>query len=156
MATIRSATPEDVPRLALLNSQIQNWHVRIYPKYFNAVTDPAAFEPFWADMVTSSNHVVLLADTDDEIVGYALVERQSREQNTFMRPANRIYLHHIHVGQQMRRSGIGRALMVEIEKLAGAETEIALDTWQLNTAAHEFFQAHGFEVQRLLLNKQLT
>jgi ribosomal protein S18 acetylase RimI-like enzyme len=111
-------------------------------------------EPFWLDMVASPKHIVLLADTGDRVAGYALVERQSREQNMFMKPFNRFYLHQIHVEQQVRRSGIGRALMVGIEELAGTETEIALDTWQLNTEAHAFFQAHGFMVQRLLLNRR--
>lgn len=153
---VRFAGAPDVPNLAQLNTQVQGWHANVYPEYFNTPVGPSVFEPFWRDMIASPVHDVLLAEQSTKTVGYALVEHQTREKTAFMRPINRLYLHHIHVDEQNRRAGVGRALMEKIEYLAGGATGIGLDTWQLNIAAQAFFRASGFETQRLLMNKKLA
>ena len=66
-------------------------------------------------------------------------------------------MHHLSVGQNARRVGVGSALLGRVQSAAWAAglKNIALDAWAANAAALRFFEAKGFFAFNLVLDKDL-
>jgi GNAT superfamily N-acetyltransferase len=83
----------------------------------------------------------LVADVGAEVVGYALVCR-GYEAHTAKR---RLWLSDLYVRADARRTGVGRALMVEVARLAIAQDCEAVywDLWRLNRVGKDFYESLG-------------
>ena len=99
---------------------------------------------------------MLLATSGDETVAYLWYEIQRLDSNLFMRPIDRLFVHHIFVHPQFRRQGVAKLLFehVHAAALSGGHNEIARDTWAANDDAQDFFASQGFEVYRLFFRKK--
>jgi ribosomal protein S18 acetylase RimI-like enzyme len=116
------------------------------------------FEPFFSECLQNANHYVGLAEIGGRAVGYVWFEFQERPQTAFMRPVRRIYVQHIAVHEDARRSGVASALMRALEDAARAKSvnRIVLDVWVANEDAQEFFRAKGFAPFNFVLEKNLA
>lgn len=83
----------------------------------------------------------LVAEFDGRLVGYAMVCR-GYEAHTAER---RLWLSDLYVRKDARRAGAGRALMIEIARLAIAQGCAAVywDLWRLNRLAKTFYENLG-------------
>ena len=83
----------------------------------------------------------LVAEVGAEVVGYALVCR-GYEAHTAKR---RLWLSDLYVRAAARRTGVARALMVEVARLAIAQNCEAVhwDLWRLNRAGKAFYESLG-------------
>jgi GNAT superfamily N-acetyltransferase len=83
----------------------------------------------------------LVAEVNAQVVGYALVCR-AYEAHTAKR---RLWLSDLYVRAAARRTGVARALMVEVAQLAiahGCEA-VYCDLWRLNRAGKAFYESLG-------------
>lgn len=150
--TPRRATPKDAPALARLNAHVQGWHAARYPDVFYAAPDPAALAEWFAARLAEPATTAFLVD--DPPLGYALCQKQTREASVFSPAVCRLLVEQIAVSPEARRMGHGRSLLSAARQLAleiGA-SEILLDTWEANHAAHAFFRATGFAPRRMLFH----
>jgi GNAT superfamily N-acetyltransferase len=83
----------------------------------------------------------LVAEVDGRLIGYAMVCR-GYEAHMAKR---RLWLSDLYVRTDSRRTGAGRALMVEIALLAIAQRCEAVywDLWRLNRVGNAFYQSLG-------------
>jgi ribosomal protein S18 acetylase RimI-like enzyme len=156
--TIRNAVDADLNALIRLSAQVQRQHAQVYPADFKSLTDEGEVRDFFASAMRQPDHTILLVQVDGADVGYAWFEIQDRPQTPFKWPRKRVFLHHICVDPGHRRSGVGSALInqVEVRALAGGIGEFTLDMWSLNDAALAFFKSCGLETYRLFLRKQIV
>jgi ribosomal protein S18 acetylase RimI-like enzyme len=155
--TVRSATESDLDAAVALNMVVQDLHVALYPRDFNAVVDPAGAATWFAARLSEPNNVIAIAELDATPVGYVWFERQTRPETLFAPSRRRIYLHHLSVGPKARRRGVATALLHFVEQFAIAEgmTDIVLDTWAANADAQAFFTARGFAPRQMVFQKAL-
>jgi shikimate dehydrogenase len=146
----RRATAEDAGTLARLNGHVQSWHARHYPEAFHPAPDPAALADWFRDRLADPATTAFLIG--EPAMGYALCQLQTREASVFSPAVRRLLIDHVAVAPEVRRQGLGRALLAAARGL-GRELgvdEVLLDTWEANTEAHAFFRAAGFLPRRML------
>ncbi|MFE3756806.1 GNAT family N-acetyltransferase [Nocardia tengchongensis] len=152
---IRPARPPDIDVLAELGMTIHQLHVDGRPDVFREV-DRSALREFFQSQIRDGMHV-LIASIEQEPVGYLLAEHRRRQADAFRHELSILYIHHLAVSPAARRKGIGTKL---IDAAASTARELnasglRLDSWQFNTAAHEFFRAHGFSPMNVVFERDL-
>ncbi len=139
---VRKAVPEDAEQIAALNTDVQTLHREAEPWFFKSgAPDP---EMFRSAMQKEQIHI-FIATIDAEPVGYVFAELRAYPETPLTHPYKAVHVHHISVRSAFRRSGVGQALMAEIEATAKTlnADRISADTWAFNTPAREFFESHG-------------
>jgi ribosomal protein S18 acetylase RimI-like enzyme len=154
---IRPASDRDTSAIALLNEEVQQLHAEIAPTVFRTGMSHREVSAFFADKLSAAGHNLRLAERDGIAVGYIWFEVQNRPETLFHFARKRFYIHHLSVRRSAHRTGVGSALLgaVQTEALAAGITNIALDTWALNSPALRFFESHGFSPFNLVLGKCL-
>jgi ribosomal protein S18 acetylase RimI-like enzyme len=69
-----------------------------------------------------------------------------------------MYIQQIGVRKNVRRQGVGRALIAFIEgrAVASAVTGLQLDYWAFNTRAQSFFESCGFSPSQVMMRRTLS
>jgi GNAT superfamily N-acetyltransferase len=149
---IRSAAAADIPSLVRLNAQVQAQHAAAYPELFSPPSDADArahFERVLAD----TEYRVRVAVRAGAYVGHTVARSERRGPNAFRRAYEVLLLHEICVDSRQRRSGVGAALMSDLQSHAAdlGLGMVLLDTWAFNIDAHRFFESQGFSPQRIVM-----
>lgn len=149
-AGVRRANVEDAGVVAGLNSHVQGWHAAHYPAVFHATPDRDALTAHFARRLAETDVTCLLAG--DPAQGYVLCVLQVRPPSVFSPGIRRLLVDHVAVAPEVRRQGVGSALLACARGLARDLEceEILVDTWEANHAAQAFFGASGFAVRRML------
>ncbi|HKU38764.1 MAG TPA: GNAT family N-acetyltransferase [Polyangiales bacterium] len=151
---VRSAAATDLPSLLQLNALVQAQHATAYPELFLAPSDTdlrAHFERVLSDR----EYRVRVAARTGVCVGYTVSRIERRPANAFRRAYEALFLHEICVATSCRGTGIGTALMHDLEAAASGVGMLILDTWAFNLEAQRFFERRGFSPQRTTLWRRL-
>lgn len=143
--TVRNAVLEDCHRILPLQEQISKLHFLGRPDLFkNEVrTYPEEMFQKWLD---SPTHVLLIAEIDGEIAGYAISwVIQYRDHPTY-RDFDSFYIDDVCVLEKFRKRGIGRAMMARcIEEARNRKCmNVDLNVWSFNKDAFAFYESCGF------------
>ncbi len=122
---ILDLSPEDAACLVPLNLQVQAIHAAKDPERYVADPDPDEVAIFLQRWLETPGMHALVAGSRADPIGYTIFEIESRAGNIF-RKADRIgMLHHLGVDANVRRQGIGSALIRAVKArvhAAGADT----------------------------------
>jgi ribonuclease HI len=141
----RKATKVDYPALLAILAEIEKQHVDAVPRVFRHLSRRErinGFDSIFAD----PDSVLLLAETDGEVLGYIHMALKEIENSMVLRPRRYIKIHDLAVGKKHHRSGAGSALMQAVERWAkeeGVDT-IELNVWEFNIGALAFYQELGY------------
>ncbi len=144
-ALIRGATADDVKQAAALGAQIVRLHHETNPKrffWFDQVEE--GYAAWLTQEIQRRDAVVLVAELDGQIVGYAYGAIEARDWSILVDRHGGF--HDLCVAAHVRRQGIGRQLAVEmIQRLEalGAERILARAMVQ-NEAAQRLVTELGF------------
>lgn len=131
---IRKATPEDTPTILHLITQLA-----IYEKLENEVI--TTVEELKTNIFEKNYAEVLIAEENDKPIGFALYFHNF---STFVGKPG-IYLEDLFVEPEMRGKGYGKALLVELAKIA-KERNCGRLEWSVldwNTPSIEFYKSLG-------------
>jgi ribosomal protein S18 acetylase RimI-like enzyme len=122
-ALIRSATPADLSRAAALGAQIVRLHHDTNPRRFFWFDEVEAGYASWlATEIQRERAVVLVAELDGQVVGFAYGAIQQRDWSILVDRHG--VFHDLCVAEHVRRQGIGRQLALEmIRRLEGLGAE---------------------------------
>ncbi len=145
---IRLATQQDYLGFARVACEVHEHHVAAAPDVFRSVDTPVPQEDF-AQLVAGEDSDVIIAEINEEIVGYAvlLLRRATREM---LVPRAFGWLKNFGVSEEHRRQGVGRRLLDACAAWAkdrGA-TSLELDCWEANQGAIAFYTSMGMRVTR--------
>jgi GNAT superfamily N-acetyltransferase len=154
---VRPANLEDAGELAALNQVVQALHVGAEPGRFKADAGFDEVKAFFGELTKAPATFVLIAEIDRP-VGYVWFDVQDRPPTPFTHARTRLYIHHVVVRAEARGLGLGSALIhaAEAEARAQGVHEVALDTWAFNEDARQFFQAAGFEPEKIVMRKEIA
>jgi ribosomal protein S18 acetylase RimI-like enzyme len=142
---IRSATPDDLPGISLLAEQLVRMHHRWDQARFMLVDGVAeGYRWFFARELRRRKAVILVAERESAIVGYAYATLESRNWNDLLDACGK--LHDLFVEERSRRAGVARALLKEMLarlQALGAPRVVLLSAWE-NPEAQAFFASAGF------------
>lgn len=142
---IRSALPEDIPRLAALNAEVQELHVANRPDQFKRVDLTEIVECF-AKLFQNSAAKIWVAEVDGAPVGYATVLPRERPDDPLCHAREWWEVDAIGVAAEHRRAGICSALLQKViaEAKAHKIRDVELSSWAFNKTAHRAFESLGF------------
>ncbi len=144
---VRPAKPEDAQAISNLNKQVQAIHAAAMPWRFKA-PGPDTFPPAEVQsLLSAETTILLLAEAGATPAGYVYAEVVRQPETSLTHAYDVIYVHHISVDAQFRRSGAGTKLLDAVRvaaKALGIET-IALDVWSFNVSAKAFFGRSGLK-----------
>jgi ribosomal protein S18 acetylase RimI-like enzyme len=154
---IRRARHEDLPRLAALAGELVRMHHEADPARFYLPPDVEKGYAWWFGRElarsTGGGAVLLVAERDGAIVGYAYGAREERDWNMLLDAHGAI--HDVFVEAPARGAGVGRrlvdAMVRELEALGAPR--IVLSTMVGNDAAQRVFRACGFRPTMLEMTR---
>ena len=134
--TIREATRADWPAVAALLAQLGRPNVR-------NTADEERHRQGYISYLANPEHVALVAERANEVVGFVNVEYRYRLNHT----PPQAWIPELIVSDQHRGARVGRALLARAEKLARAHGcwGIALESANWRTDAHRFYRGQGWE-----------
>ena len=144
--TVRNASLEDCHRIRPLQEQISKLHIAGRPDIFKNEIRTYTEEQFqkWLD---SPTHVLLIAEVNGEIAGYAFSWVIPYRDHPTYRDFDSFYIDDLCVLEKFRRKGIGRALIEHCKLEAKRRNckNVDLGVWSFNKDAVAFYESCGMK-----------
>jgi len=155
---VRPAQAADAPALGRLGALLVVEHHEFDPKRFIAPLPDMAqrYGEFLLSQTEKPDKIVLVAELDSAIVGYAYAGAEGNDYMVLRGPAGEIY--DLVVDPEQRLQGIGRVLLEAVlDALAklGAPRAV-LFTAEGNHGAQEMFAQAGFRRTMIEMTRELT
>jgi ribosomal protein S18 acetylase RimI-like enzyme len=154
---IRPATPADLPALGRLGALLVRVHHDFDSDRFIAATPQTetSYGAFLGRQLAEPNVVVLAAERDGEVVGYAFAGVEGVDYMSLRGPAGVLY--DIVVDPAHREQGVGRALLdAALAALqAKGAPQAVLSTAERNEAAQRLFARAGFRRTMIEMTREL-
>jgi ribosomal protein S18 acetylase RimI-like enzyme len=159
---VRKATLEDIPKIIPLwkgleesiNSLIKDYPILIeYGKLRSDAAD--VFERDLKANMEKDGHFHIVAEDNGKLMGYITAYIKNRGKEKVVDKV--MYLHHIMVADEARNTGVGSALVKELEKITkdkGIEF-IILKTYHTNTQSQNFYLKNGYEKRFIEMVKKV-
>lgn len=146
---IRTATQADLPRVNELRRQVNDLHVAGKPDVFRPGFGEA-LQQHLHTVFAQDDHEVLVAETEEGVVGFALLRFIDHPGSPYRLPARFLAVEEFGVDEGFRRQGIGRALFAAIRGVARERDvkRIELNMWEFNEDALNFYESIGFSTYR--------
>ena len=156
--TIRPAVPADLPAIGRLGALLVRSHHEFDPGRFVAATPRTerGYASFLATQLDEPDVVVLVAERDGEVVGYAYAGVEGFDYMSLRGPAG--VLHDIVVESAHRGQGVGQLLLdatlAALEALGAPR--IVLFTAERNEAAQRLFARAGFRRTMVEMTREVN
>lgn len=154
---VREATREDFDALNEILAEGDAYHREALPHIFRAADGPARPDEFLTLALADEDEVILVAESGGQVVGLAHVSvRESPDIPIFV-PRRYAHVSTVVVREEVRRMGVGRALMERVHRWALGKglTEIELGVWEFNQAARAFYEQLGYVTTRRTMTRRL-
>ena len=141
---IRQAVQSDIPALQSLLLQVEAIHYAGRPDIFKDGGVKFTNEQL-AQLLCDPTRPIFCAVNDGQVVGYVFCIITEIKGDPMLRDAKTLHLEDVCVDKSCRD------LLVEYVKTYAREndfTRIDLDVWEFNDRAREFYEKHGFGVQK--------
>ncbi|MFL6289809.1 MAG: GNAT family N-acetyltransferase [Thermoanaerobaculia bacterium] len=143
---IRPAAPADLEAIGRLGALLVRTHHDFDPDRFIAATPQTehAYGSFLGSQLDGPSIIILVAERDGEVVGYAYAGVEGNDYMSLRGPAGVLY--DIVVDSAHRGQGVGRALLdatLEALEEKGAP-RVVLSTAERNESAQRLFARAGF------------
>jgi len=156
-ATIRRATPADVPTIGRLGALLVREHHDFDPERFIAATSGTenGYGSFLGRQLDEPNIVILVAERDGGVIGYTYSGVEGYDYMSLRGPAGVLY--DIVVDPAYRKQGVGRMLLdatLKALKDRGVP-RVVLSTADRNATAQHLFDSAGFRRTMVEMTREL-
>ncbi len=154
---VRPATAADLPRIGRLGALLVEAHYNLDAKRFLATKPrtPLDYATFLAKQLDKPDAVVLVADENGDVIGYAYAAVEGYDYMSLRGPAG--VVHDILVDPESRGRGVGRLLLdaaLTFLKARGAP-RVVLTTAEGNETAERLFTRAGFRRTMIEMTREL-
>ena len=154
---VRPATSADLPRLGRLGALLVEVHHAFDPKRFLPTRDrtPADYAAFLVRQLTDEGVVLLVAEINGDVIGYAYATVEGYDYMALRGPAG--VIQDIIVDAEYRGRGVGRLLLdaALAELKARGASQVVLSTAERNQAAQRLFARAGFRRTMVEMTREL-
>ena len=146
---VRPARRTDADQVILLLEDISKFHAAFRPDIF-AESVKYTKEQFEEILNDINRPVLVAADNDDRVVGYAFCAQVTYENHSVFLNRRTFYIDDFCVNEEYRGTGAAKLLMDECFVLAKNMDcdDITLNVWEFNKRAIAFYEKCGFKTQR--------
>jgi len=146
MVNIRNAVLPDIPAIQVLYRELDRHHVDLLPGTFRPVEGDIRSDDAIAKWIGSEDHIYLVAEADDGIVGFISVAIKSRASLPMYHPNRYGLIEEAVVTTTHRRTGVGKKLFnaaIDWMRAQGLQS-VQVQVWNANSKAVEFYSRQGF------------
>ncbi len=147
---IRKAEKKDIESIIQLLDDLERAHIVLdlsetERAFVQRAQDVKGIIKFGLEKALNKDHLLLVAESDGNIVGYLKAEIEKRSLTKLH--DKKLYIRHIIILKQYRNKGIGTQFIKEAEKFAAAKNIpfITLKTSTKNKEALDFYKNLGFQ-----------
>ena len=143
---VRPATKEDYVALLPIAYETQEKHVQAHPHIFQSGTAGLP-EKYYLGLIKSGSKVVYVAEVEQSIVGYVIMELSNVAYLDILAPRKVAFITDIAVLKSHQGKGIGYTLFQKCVEWAKAKEADSLDlmVWEFNKDAMAFYERQGME-----------
>ncbi len=155
--TIRKAKNVDVSKIMNLLLQVGMVHHNGRPDIFKANSRKYTVDEVLEIMADENTPIFVCADENDAVLGYAFCEISRPSGENIMCPIKTLYIDDLCVDENIRGSGIGKALyeyVLDFAKEIGCYN-VTLNVWSCNESAMKFYERMGLSPQKVGMEKIL-
>jgi ribosomal protein S18 acetylase RimI-like enzyme len=156
--SVRPAAPADLPTIGRLGALLVRLHHDFDPERFIAPTSRTeqSYASFLGSQLDDRNVVVLVAQRDGEVLGYAYGGVEDFDYMSLRGPAGVLY--DIVVDPAHRQHGIGRMLLEAALTALAAQgaPRVVLSTAERNEVAQRLFARAGFRRTMVEMTRELN
>ncbi len=153
---VRAAEERDLPAIAELAGKLVRQHHAFDARRFMLIPNvEAGYARFFASELHREETLILTAEVDGNVLGYAYARLEPRDWNNLLDACGA--LHDIYVAESARRQGVARLLVEAVRerlKEKGAP-RLVLHTASKNESARKLFAALGFRDTMIELTCEL-
>lgn len=148
---IRKLCERDFDAFHDLMMQVHRLHVDNRPDCY-VECDPFSRE-YYLTMLQDEKILTAAAETEDRVVGLAVVRMRITPPGTPMQPRRVAYIDDLVVDEQYRGRGIGTQLLSHVRSLpeVQAADSVELMVWAFNTAAMRMYEKAGFTLRSAIM-----
>ncbi len=153
---IRPAEVRDLQDIGVLAGKLVRQHHDFdAPRFMLIPNVEAGYARFFQSQLADPEVLILAAEQDGAIVGYAYARLEPRDWNALLDACGA--LHDIFVADSVRRQGVARRLVEEVRARLRAQgaPRLVLHTASKNATARAFFAALGFRETMIELTGEL-
>jgi ribosomal protein S18 acetylase RimI-like enzyme len=157
-AIIRAATPADLPTVGRLGALLVRTHHAFDRRRFLAPTPRTeqGYASFLGTQLASPEALLLVAEQDGQVVGYAYAGIEGHDWMSLRGPAG--VLHDLLVDPDHRGKGVGamllQAMLTRLQ--ARGASQVVLSTAERNEAAQRLFARAGFRRTMIEMTRDLA
>lgn len=147
---IRFAEAKDVTGILALLRQVGQVHHEGRPDIFRSGAQKYGASQVLA-MLDSSKTPIFVAVEGDKVVGYGFCQVKIYDHDPVIADHTEIYIDDLCVDEHCRGQGIGKKLYQEILRYAKMRRadSVTLNVWCCNENAMKFYEALGFQPQKI-------
>jgi len=153
---VRVANENDFDRIHELMYQIFEKHLLRRPDIYKQ-GEIYTLEQHKKSLI-NKNELILLAESDQMVVGLFHMVKMEFKENPFMRQDYVAFIEDFCVDRDYQRHGIGKVLYEEVVKTAEAwqADSLELNVWEINEEARKFYDAIGFKAKSTRMEFKLN
>jgi diamine N-acetyltransferase len=144
--TIRKAETADIPAIARLYWESDNFHFRHESWIYRETTESHRSEEYLSGCIDQADGLFIVADDEGPVAGFAYGYEESRGHFPFHRQRTFFCLENIVVEEGLRGRGIGRELLKAViahARLRGY-SDVTLNVYSFNVGAIRLYEEFGF------------
>jgi ribosomal protein S18 acetylase RimI-like enzyme len=155
--TIRPANAQDYDDLCEIIAEVDEMHRQRCPQIFQRPPGPARERAYIEGLLADEDHGLFVAEVDGRVAGFLHVMAHDTPPIPILVPRRLVVVDNLVVRRDLRRAGIGRALMERAEQWAGQQgaAEIDLTVFEFNAGAIAFYRSLGYETRTRRMSKGL-
>lgn len=153
MIRFEKATLQDRETVNTLAMEVHSLHAGWRPDIYEMLRVIYPMERFSAALERKELYVARL---NGEIVGYAAIKMRNSDWAGMVK-RRVLFVDELSVSAEHRRKGIGKAMMMEIQKMAKEEgcSDLQLSVYPQNREARAFYEACGFSLQSVTMSTKV-
>ncbi len=150
---MRKMEKRDFEKVREIMGKLHMLHVQNRPDLYTKLDDPFPEQEYLSCM-DSDNHISILAEENEEIMGICLVSFREKSGMVAGRTA---YMDALYVREKFRGQGTGERLFQYVLKEAKERGANRLDlmVWDFNQQAVQFYQKMNMRIQRSMMEIEL-
>lgn len=154
--TVRRATSDDTRDLLELWAALDTQYRRALPEFLDEPAGPSPTLDFLMEALGGRDRAILVAQRDGRIVGLVYVLVVTAPEHPLLAPRTYAVIDDVVVREDVRQSGVGRALVDAAEAWARDRgvSQFEAEAYEFNDAAQAFYSSLGYEVVSRIMVKQ--
>ena len=157
MNIVRKAQIKDIDRIMDLLIQVDMVHHKGRPDIFKGPATKYNKEQLEKIIEDETTPVFVCVDEDDNAIGHAFCIHKQVKDDNVLTDIKTLYIDDICVDEKARGKHVGTALYEHVMDYAKKEGfyNVTLNVWSCNPGAVRFYEALGFEPQKIGMEKVL-